>query len=173
MRPDGPRDPVAGPDSGPEPPFPIKLSGPVIRGFGRGSKEVCGLLSSSSNHEPSSPSLARNRDLCTVHVTNHNFMHGGSHLDCMASPQQDLEGLKVSHACRSETSLNRNRRLTPQLLCSPAAQVAHAWFCSLCIRLHSRTQPNGSHDAGPRNPLPLCLFHKINSSHRSSCFFIL
>lgn len=40
MRPDGPRDPVAGPDSGPEPPFPIKLSGPVIRGFGRGSKEV-------------------------------------------------------------------------------------------------------------------------------------
>ena len=40
MRPDGPRDPVAGPDSGPEPPFPIKLSGPVIKGFGRGSKEV-------------------------------------------------------------------------------------------------------------------------------------
>lgn len=40
MRPDGPRDPLAGPDSGPEPPFPIKLSGPVIKGFGRGSKEV-------------------------------------------------------------------------------------------------------------------------------------
>lgn len=40
MRPDGPRDPVAGPDSGPEPPFPIKISGPVIKGFGRGSKEV-------------------------------------------------------------------------------------------------------------------------------------
>jgi len=41
MRPDGPRDPVAGPESGPEPPFPIRLSGPVIKGFGRGSKEVC------------------------------------------------------------------------------------------------------------------------------------
>jgi hypothetical protein len=41
MRPDGPRDPVAGPDSGPEPPYPIKLQGPVIKGFGRGSKEVC------------------------------------------------------------------------------------------------------------------------------------
>jgi hypothetical protein len=40
MRPEGPRDAVAGPDSGPEPPFPIKLSGPVITGFGRGSKEV-------------------------------------------------------------------------------------------------------------------------------------
>ncbi|PGH19031.1 hypothetical protein AJ79_00065 [Helicocarpus griseus UAMH5409] len=40
MRPDGPRDPVAGPDSGPEPPFPMKLSGPVIKGFGRGSKEL-------------------------------------------------------------------------------------------------------------------------------------
>ena len=40
MRPGGPRDPVAGPDAGPEPPFPIKLFGPVIRGFGRGSKEV-------------------------------------------------------------------------------------------------------------------------------------
>ncbi|KAL1970187.1 hypothetical protein VTN77DRAFT_6592 [Rasamsonia byssochlamydoides] len=40
MRPDGPRDPVAGPDSGPEPPFPIRLEGPVIKGFGRGSKEL-------------------------------------------------------------------------------------------------------------------------------------
>jgi hypothetical protein len=40
MRPDKARDPVAGPDSGPEPPFPIRLSGPVIKGFGRGSKEV-------------------------------------------------------------------------------------------------------------------------------------
>ncbi|KAE8130668.1 riboflavin kinase [Aspergillus pseudotamarii] len=40
MRPDGPRDSVTGPDSGPEPPFPIKLSGPVIKGFGRGSKEL-------------------------------------------------------------------------------------------------------------------------------------
>lgn len=34
------RDLFAGPDSGPEPPFPIKLQGPVIKGFGRGSKEV-------------------------------------------------------------------------------------------------------------------------------------
>ncbi|KAK5946587.1 riboflavin kinase [Knufia obscura] len=40
MRPDGPRDEYAGPDSGPEPPFPIKLQGPVIKGFGRGSKEL-------------------------------------------------------------------------------------------------------------------------------------
>ncbi|KAH8704753.1 riboflavin kinase-domain-containing protein [Talaromyces proteolyticus] len=40
MRPDGPRDPVAGPDSGPEAPYPIRLSGPVIKGFGRGSKEL-------------------------------------------------------------------------------------------------------------------------------------
>lgn len=40
MRPDGPRDDFAGPDTGPEPPFPIRMSGPVIKGFGRGSKEV-------------------------------------------------------------------------------------------------------------------------------------
>ena len=40
MRPDGPHDPYAGPEAGPESPYPIKLSGPVIRGFGRGSKEV-------------------------------------------------------------------------------------------------------------------------------------
>ena len=40
MRPDKPRDPVAGPDAGPEAPFPVRLSGPVIKGFGRGSKEV-------------------------------------------------------------------------------------------------------------------------------------
>lgn len=31
---------TAGPDSGPAPPFPIRLSGPVIKGFGRGSKEL-------------------------------------------------------------------------------------------------------------------------------------
>ena len=40
MRPDGPRDPTAGPDSGPEAPFPLRLDGKVIKGFGRGSKEV-------------------------------------------------------------------------------------------------------------------------------------
>lgn len=41
MRPDKPRDPVAGPNAGPEAPFPIRLSGPVIKGYGRGSKDVC------------------------------------------------------------------------------------------------------------------------------------
>ncbi|PWY92943.1 riboflavin kinase [Aspergillus heteromorphus CBS 117.55] len=40
MRPDGPRDPVAGSDDGPSAPYPIRLSGPVIKGFGRGSKEL-------------------------------------------------------------------------------------------------------------------------------------
>ncbi|CAI9637192.1 unnamed protein product [Alternaria burnsii] len=38
-RPDGPRDPIAGADT-PQPPFPIKLRGPVVKGFGRGSKEL-------------------------------------------------------------------------------------------------------------------------------------
>ncbi|KZZ97155.1 riboflavin kinase [Ascosphaera apis ARSEF 7405] len=40
MRPDTPRPLVAGPDDGPAPPFPITLFGPVIKGFGRGSKEL-------------------------------------------------------------------------------------------------------------------------------------
>jgi riboflavin kinase len=46
MRPDKPRDPVAGPENGPEAPYPIRLTGPVIKGFGRGSGEVgfCALL---------------------------------------------------------------------------------------------------------------------------------
>ena len=35
-----PREPIVGPDD-PEPPFPLKLKGKVIKGFGRGSKEVC------------------------------------------------------------------------------------------------------------------------------------
>jgi len=39
VRPDGPRDPIAGPDT-PQPPFPLRLRGPVIKGFGRGSKEL-------------------------------------------------------------------------------------------------------------------------------------
>ncbi|KAF2713456.1 riboflavin kinase [Pleomassaria siparia CBS 279.74] len=38
-RPDGPRDPIAGPST-PQHPFPIKLRGPVIKGFGRGSKDL-------------------------------------------------------------------------------------------------------------------------------------
>lgn len=42
MRPDGPRDSIVGPDNGPEPPFPLKLNGEVVKGFGRGSKEVSG-----------------------------------------------------------------------------------------------------------------------------------
>lgn len=44
MRPDGPRDTVAGPDDGPQPPFPLRLNGKVIKGFGRGSSEVSSLL---------------------------------------------------------------------------------------------------------------------------------
>lgn len=39
VRPTGARDPIAGPDT-PQSPFPLKLRGPVIKGFGRGSKEV-------------------------------------------------------------------------------------------------------------------------------------
>ncbi|KAL4885344.1 riboflavin kinase-domain-containing protein [Aspergillus karnatakaensis] len=38
--PSTPRPSVSGPDAGPESPFPIRLSGPVIKGFGRGSKEL-------------------------------------------------------------------------------------------------------------------------------------
>lgn len=40
MRPNRPRSPLAGPSTGPAPPFPIPLSGPIVRGFGRGSKEL-------------------------------------------------------------------------------------------------------------------------------------
>ena len=72
MRPDGPREPVAGPDSGPEPPFPIKLSGPVIKGFGRGSKEV--------KQKPFFPVflVCRNRVLpldCPLHVKHPSPFH--------------------------------------------------------------------------------------------------
>ena len=44
-RPDGPRDPTAGPDNGPESPFPLRLNGKVIKGFGRGSSEVSAEIS--------------------------------------------------------------------------------------------------------------------------------
>lgn len=36
----GMRPEIVGNDAGPEPPFPLKLDGTVIKGFGRGSKEV-------------------------------------------------------------------------------------------------------------------------------------
>lgn len=38
--PDGPRPSIIGADSGPEAPFPLKMKGEVVKGFGRGSKEV-------------------------------------------------------------------------------------------------------------------------------------
>lgn len=38
-RPNVPRDPIAGPDTV-QPPFPLKLRGPVVKGFGRGSKDL-------------------------------------------------------------------------------------------------------------------------------------
>src|ERR1700710_62921 len=40
MRPEGPRPTIIGPDSGPEAPFPLRMKGKVVSGFGRGSKEV-------------------------------------------------------------------------------------------------------------------------------------
>ncbi|PQE07651.1 Riboflavin kinase protein [Rutstroemia sp. NJR-2017a BBW] len=35
-----PRPMIVGPDSGPEPPFPLRMKGKVVSGFGRGSKEL-------------------------------------------------------------------------------------------------------------------------------------
>ena len=34
------RPQIIGPDSGPEPPYPLRMGGKVVSGFGRGSKEV-------------------------------------------------------------------------------------------------------------------------------------
>lgn len=75
-RPDGPRDPIAGPST-PTHPFPLKLRGPVIKGFGRGSKDVR-TPSPNSNPKspsPSLPSLSPNHRL-TVPVARHpNCQH--------------------------------------------------------------------------------------------------
>ncbi|KAF2837456.1 riboflavin kinase, partial [Patellaria atrata CBS 101060] len=38
--PSGPREPIVGPDAGPSPPYPVRFGGQVIKGFGRGSKEL-------------------------------------------------------------------------------------------------------------------------------------
>jgi len=40
MTTDAPRPVIIGPDSGPEPPYPLRMKGKVVSGFGRGSKEV-------------------------------------------------------------------------------------------------------------------------------------
>ncbi|CAL8578952.1 riboflavin kinase [Xanthoria parietina] len=39
-RPTRPRSPLAGPSAGPTSPFPIPLSGPIVKGFGRGSRDL-------------------------------------------------------------------------------------------------------------------------------------
>jgi len=38
--PDGPRPEIIGEDSGPSAPFPLRMGGKVVQGFGRGSKEL-------------------------------------------------------------------------------------------------------------------------------------
>ena len=45
-----PRPSIVGPESGPEAPYPLRLDGPVVKGFGRGSKEVRTRMSHSSDH---------------------------------------------------------------------------------------------------------------------------
>ncbi|MCJ1248490.1 riboflavin kinase [Trapelia coarctata] len=40
MRPEAPRPLFAGPEAGPEAPFPLRLGGRVVKGFGRGSSEL-------------------------------------------------------------------------------------------------------------------------------------
>lgn len=40
MRPEGQRPSIVGSDAGPEAPFPLRMNGKVVSGFGRGSKEV-------------------------------------------------------------------------------------------------------------------------------------
>lgn len=36
-----PRDTIVGAATGPEKPYPLRMEGEVIAGFGRGSKDVC------------------------------------------------------------------------------------------------------------------------------------
>jgi len=40
MRPNEQRPAIVGEDSGPQPPFPLRMKGKVVSGFGRGSKEL-------------------------------------------------------------------------------------------------------------------------------------
>lgn len=69
MRTDKPRDPVAGPDEGPEAPYPVRLSGPVIKGFGRGSKDVSfGLVYTDLLHSCAEAMLGHTADSeCSMH----------------------------------------------------------------------------------------------------------
>jgi hypothetical protein len=60
MRPDGPRPKIIGPESGPEPPFPLRMKGKVVSGFGRGSKEV--------------PELFIIKPLVVVEITNYDHL---------------------------------------------------------------------------------------------------
>lgn len=89
------RELTAGPADGPEPPFPLKLSGKVIKGFGRGSKEVRLVHLHSSSHlhhvrmSTPSPAYARYR-WCAFSTTS-------LFLRC------HLRSLNVSRICKLQT----------------------------------------------------------------------
>jgi hypothetical protein len=101
MRPDGPRDPTAGPDSGPETPFPLRLDGKVIKGFGRGSKEVCvDFCSCHARLFPPSPSSLRRRvcNRASKHIVSLATLRSSSHLGAGAGREPECLHIHT-HAC--------------------------------------------------------------------------
>lgn len=101
MRPNGPRDSVVGPENGPEPPFPLKLDGEVVKGFGRGSKEVseaqCIQHPTSRRREPADTSVAEQLGIPTANIPLSGLTVGG-HSDIESGVYYGWAGLSPSNA---------------------------------------------------------------------------
>jgi riboflavin kinase len=111
QRPNTPRSSFAGPSEGPEPPYPITLQGPVIKGFGRGSREL-GIPT--ANIPPSG--LSAYPDLES------GVYFGFVGLKVTAETRQDADNSKLtlgesgSNAARSEASPSGESTVYPAVL---------------------------------------------------------
>ncbi|KAF2196150.1 riboflavin kinase [Delitschia confertaspora ATCC 74209] len=94
--PNGPREQIAGPDT-PQSPFPLKLRGPVIKGFGRGSKEL-GIPT--ANIPIEGLSIGGHSDLES------GIYYGWCSLDCSTTSSQSISSTTASSAPPTEQSSN-------------------------------------------------------------------
>jgi len=96
LRPGLPREPVAGRDAGPEEPFPIRLEGPVIKGFGRGSKEVYIPFIISSAYIP-----------CHEHLFSHVWLFASIRVDVSLHYHSFVsDSARLDHLCVYSVSLS-------------------------------------------------------------------
>lgn len=113
---------IVGPESGPEAPYPLQMEGQVIKGFGRGSKEVSGRYFCCL-YLFSDPSLLPNMP---------SFPFITLHLEMRCNPLSERLGPRKSlrrerYGRKSHAQLGRNTPVPPVITCLGTVRTKNAW----------------------------------------------